>query len=244
MVTTQRTMLLTGASGSLGTALCARHAETYDIVAVHHSRMLRGPTQDQRYFDPLQPERELPANRHPVYAVQADLAEDDEVRRVVEIALARLGAVDVLVNAAAHSVWGPLLGGRRVLDSLTRQFHLNVRLPLLLSTELADASWRYQVNVNRARCRHVINVSSVAGSAVFRGSGQSVYAASKAALNHLTRHMADEFSAIGIRVNAVAPNSFPRVVGIDYVADCIAELDVGRETGQVMVIDARKPSPG
>jgi NAD(P)-dependent dehydrogenase (short-subunit alcohol dehydrogenase family) len=238
MVTARRTLLLTGASGRLGTAFCARHADRYDIVAVHRDTPLRGPTQDQRYVDPLHPERELLANRYPVYAVQADLTNDHDVRRVVEIALARLGHVDVLVNAAANSEWGPLLGGRRVLDSLERQFRLNVRLPLLLATELADASWRHESDANHLHGRHVINVSSIAGNRLFLGSGQSVYAASKAALNQLTRHMADEFSAIGVRVNAVAPNSFPRVVGTDYVADCIAELDAGHDSGRVLIIDA------
>jgi NAD(P)-dependent dehydrogenase (short-subunit alcohol dehydrogenase family) len=240
MVTARRTLLLTGASGRLGTAFCARHAERYDIVAVHKDTPLHGPTQEQRYLDPLQPEREVMANHYPVYAVRADLTDDRDVRRVVEVALARLGHVDVLVNAVANSEWGPLLGGRRVLDSLERQFRLNVRLPLLLATELADASWRYEADDNRAHGRHVINVSSIAGTQLFRGSGQSVYAASKAALNHLTRHMADEFSAIGVRVNAVAPNSFPRVVGTDYVADCIAELDAGRDSGRVLIIDGAK----
>ena len=238
MVTNRRRLLLTGANGRLGTAFCARHAQRYDIVAVYHDTVPSGPTQEQRYVDPLHPEQTVPANQNPVYAVQGELADDRDVRRVVEIALARLGGVDVLVNAAAYSVWGPLLGSRRVLDSLERQFRLNVRLPLMLATELADASWRYEIEANRECGRHVVNVSSIAGSEMFRGSGQSIYAASKAALNHLTRHMADEFSAIGIRVNAVAPNTFPRIVSTDFVADCIANLDASRESGRVMVVDA------
>jgi hypothetical protein len=49
--------------------------------------------------------------------------------------------------------------------------------------------------------------------------------------------MADEFSAIGIRVNATAPNSFPSIIPTSRAADAIVRLDHGTENGVIVVGD-------
>ena len=67
-------------------------------------------------------------------------------------------------------------------------------------------------------------MSSLSASRVYPG-GQAVYAASKAVLNQLTRHLAAEFGVLGVRVNALAPNNFPSVVRTESVASAIARLD-------------------
>jgi NAD(P)-dependent dehydrogenase (short-subunit alcohol dehydrogenase family) len=233
----KRVCLLTGASGLLGTAFCRKYAERYDIVAVYRRNLPCLASQELRYVDPLAPRVSLPENRHPVFAVRADLSDDREIGRVVELALARFGQIDLLVNAAVHSVWAPLFDSRRVVDSATLQFQLNVLVPLRLVVETVQACWRDRVDENRSMNRNVVNVSSLAGVNIYRNTGQSVYAASKAALNHLTRHMASELDAIGVRANALAPNTFPRIVPTERVIESIVRLDDGRENGQVLSLD-------
>jgi NAD(P)-dependent dehydrogenase (short-subunit alcohol dehydrogenase family) len=233
----KRVCLLTGASGVLGSAFCRRYAERYDIVAVYRRNLPAVPSQELRYVDPLAPSATLQENRHPVFAIRADLADDREIGRVVELALARFGRIDLLVNAAVHSVWAPLFDSRRVADSATAQFQLNVLVPLRLTLETVQAYWRDRVDENRRMNRNVVNVSSLAGVNVYRNQGQSVYAASKAALNHLTRHMSGELESIGVRANALAPNSFPRIVPTERVVESIARLDEGSESGQVLCLD-------
>ena len=51
--------------------------------------------------------------------------------------------------------------------------------------------------------------------------GQALYASSKAALNHLTYHLASELWDIGVRVNAVAPDTFPGRVSIDDIRTAV-----------------------
>jgi NAD(P)-dependent dehydrogenase (short-subunit alcohol dehydrogenase family) len=231
---------LTGAGGRLGNEFCRRYAERYDILAVYRTRRPTVPSQDEQFVDPLAPDAPVPENRSRVYTVHADLKQDGEVERIVELALARYGRVDLLVNNAAFSRWHPtgLADGDGALDDLDRHFAVNVGVPLRLAVRLAQQSWRTGDLDNRAANRNVVNVSSLGGAKVFPGSGQGVYAASKAALNMLTRHLAIEFATFGVRVNALAPNSFPELVPTARVADQIVRLDDETVTGQVLAVDA------
>jgi len=231
----KRVCLLTGASGTLGTAFCRAHADQYEIAAVYRRRAPTVPTQRQRHVDPLAPDSAV--EQHPVFAIQADLSVDREIDRVVEVVLARFDRVDLLVNAAVHSVWAPMLDSTRLVDSVAPQFQVNFALPLKLSIALARATWRDEDRQNRAANRNVVNVASTAGLKIYRGLNQSIYSASKAALIFLTRHMADEFGTIGVRVNALAPNTFPRIVSTESVVEGIRSLDGGDMTGKVLVLD-------
>jgi NAD(P)-dependent dehydrogenase (short-subunit alcohol dehydrogenase family) len=91
---------------------------------------------------------------------------------------------------------------------------------------------------NRELNRNIVNVSSLSGSSVYADQGQAIYSASKAALNHLTRHQAAEYSAFGVRANAVAPNSFPGIVSLDQVVSAIVRLDEDSVTGRILAVDA------
>jgi len=231
----KRVCLLTGASGTLGTAFCRAHADRYDIVAVYRTRPPAVVSQLQRAVDPLEP-GELPENAHPVFAVQADLTQDADIARVVEVALARFDRIDVVIHAAVQRTFGSILGGSALIESAEDQIRLNVVVPLKLAAVVAREYWQRDDRDNRAWNRSWINVSSAAAAHVYPGRGQSVYAAAKAAMNVMTRHMADEFRPIGVRVNAIAPNGFPGIVTTSSVLDGLRELDDGSMTGKILSI--------
>ncbi len=233
----KRVCLLTGAGGRLGTAFCRLHADKYHIVGVYRTRPPEVASQQQRFVDPLRPRADAPENEHPIFAVRADLTDERDMARVVELALARFDRIDLLVNAAAHIVCAPMVDSDRLLRSLPAQLHVNVAVPLQLAALVARVFWRGREAENVEFNRNVVNVSSVSGLHVYAGAGQSVYAASKAALNHLTRHMADEFQSFGVRVNATAPTSFPRIVSTESVAQTIVRLDAGPLNGQILVLE-------
>ena len=228
----KRVCLLTGASGLLGTAFVERSAEHYEIVAVHHSRPVRFATQDQLFVDPLSPRTDIPSNEHAVHAVRADLSRQSELDRVLEEALGRFGRVDVLINAAAHRHWSSLLDPA-ALREVERTLAINVLAPLRLALSLAQRSWREDIAGNVASNRNVINISSSAGLYMYPDQGQALYATSKAALNHLTYHLASELWDIGVRANGVAPDTFPGRVSIEDVLDAVLEFDSSEATGEV-----------
>ncbi len=236
----KRVCLLTGASGVLGRAFCAAHRHEYDIVTVYRRDRPWFSAQDARIVDPLDRSAAIGENEHPIYALRADLLRSGEPRRVVEAALARFGQIDLLVNAAVSTHWSPMLGSMDLVNSVQRQFTLAVDVPLRLATLAAQLSWQADAAHNRALNRNIVNVSSVAALRVYRDSGQSVYAASKAAMNHLTAHMAVEFDRLGVRVNATAANSFPQLVSVERAVGAVRALDTSTRTGALVVVDGEQ----
>ncbi len=234
---------MTGAGGLLGSVFCGTYYQSYDIVAVCRDRVPAVPSQEEWFIDPLAPREALPENASRVFVIRADLTREGEVERVVDLALAKFGGVDLLVNNAARIELQPngMVDGDTALDEFEPQFAMNVGVPLRLSTRLAQRCWLGADVENRRRNRNIVNVSSLSGSEVYPG-GQAIYSATKAALDHLTRHQASEFAEFGVRVNAIAPDSFPYRVPTQKVAAAIAELDEASVTGLVFgVLAPREP---
>ncbi|WP_280407427.1 SDR family NAD(P)-dependent oxidoreductase [Nocardia brasiliensis] len=221
----RRVCLLTGASGTLGDLFCRSYYTDYDIVAVCHTRTPAAPSQLEWFVDPLEPEKPVPENDSRLFVNRPDHTQGGEVERVVDLALARYGGVDLLVNNAAHVQLQPrgIVDGEAALEQFDPHFTLNVAVPLRLCARLGQRAWMHAGPENRARNRNIVNVSSISGSEVY--PGQTLYSASKAALNQLTRNIAAEFAEFGVRANAIAPTTFPALVPTEQVARAIIELD-------------------
>lgn len=177
----QKVALVTGSASGIGAATVRRLAADGMTVAVH-SRVSREAGEALAL--------ELGGSYH-----QADLADDAAASALVPSVLAEHGRLDVLVNNAGISWPVP----HADLDGLTaadwrRLLDVNLIAPWLLCTAALPAL--------RESGGCIVNVTSHAG---VRPKGSSVaYAASKAALNHVTKLLA---AALGpdVRVNAVAP---------------------------------------
>jgi NAD(P)-dependent dehydrogenase (short-subunit alcohol dehydrogenase family) len=231
----KRVCLLTGASGTLGTAFIEQCAERYHVVAVHHGTPVSWATQDQDFVDPLCPTAAVVANSHRVHAIVADLREAEAIDRTIQETLDRFGQIDLLVNGAAVRCWSSLLD-RGAIEGANDLLQVNVLAPLRFALRVAHASWCRDPEGNISANRNIVNVSSTAGLFVYPDLGQALYGTSKAALNHLTYHMASEFWDIGVRVNAVAPDTFPGRVATDDVVESIVNLDGSQMTGQVLQV--------
>jgi NAD(P)-dependent dehydrogenase (short-subunit alcohol dehydrogenase family) len=131
----------------------------------------------------------------PVLTVAADVAEPQDCERMVAAAVERFGAVDILVNNATAFAASPLIDAEAA--EAARFFAVNAIGPL--SGARAMAKWA----IEHRRSGAIVNVSSIAAGRPVPDLG--LYAASKAALESLTRSMALEWAGKGLRVNAVAP---------------------------------------
>lgn len=230
-----RVCLITGAAGLLGSALCKTMHEQYLIAAVCKSKHPPVDSQKIRFVDPLRPE---PVQIPRTYVIKADLSDPAQVERIVELTLARFGKVDVLINNAVHWSLGPMVETRGVVEESAKQFEVNTLAPMRLAVALARAFWRDRRSENIAENRNVINISSTSGINVYGDRGQSVYSASKAAMNMLSQHMAVEFKRFGVRVNAVAPTTFPSIVPTERVAEEVLRIDRGDMSGLVVKVES------
>ncbi len=237
MEPTKRVCLFTGANGRLGTAFCQLYRDQYDIVAAYRTQPPDILSQLQHFVDPLDVNAAIPENEHPAYAVQTDLSDDRSLSHLVDIALARFGRIDVLVNSAADLAFlGSTTDCNHDVKRMLEQMHLNALVPMRLAATVGEKYWKFR-NDNAAANRSVVNVSSTSGLKIFPFLGQSVYSASKAALNCLSRHMAQEFMAFGVRVNVLAPTSFPRRVSTESVANALHRLAQANVNGEIVVVD-------
>ncbi|HEY6737443.1 MAG TPA: SDR family oxidoreductase [Actinopolymorphaceae bacterium] len=122
-----------------------------------------------------------------------DLRSDDAPRLIVEAVTARWGHLDVLVNNAGATKPMPL--AETTTEGISDLFTLNVAAPSLLARAALPAL--------RASQGSIVNISSTYGHRPLPGAAH--YAASKAALEQLTRSWALELAPDRVRVNAVAP---------------------------------------
>ncbi len=179
--------LVTGSTSGIGAAI-ARRLSHDGFAVILHSR------------SSVETGQALAAELgHAVY-LQADLAQDADRVRLIREAVAVWGRLDVLVNNAGISQVIPHADLAAATPAVWQALHeVNVVAPFRLIAE-AEAALRASALQGRPGC--VVNVSSHAG---VRPKGASIpYAASKAALNHMTRLLALSL-APDIRVNAVAP---------------------------------------
>jgi NAD(P)-dependent dehydrogenase (short-subunit alcohol dehydrogenase family) len=235
--TDRRVCLLTGAAGRLGSCVCRVLVNEYAIAAVYHTVPPVLESHTERIVDPLDLHCPIREVAPVMYTIPADLMCRGEAERVVDLALARFGRIDVLINGAMCYEWGPVASSR-FRDGLDRQIKMNALVPTWTTTAVVERFWSAHAEDNLARNRGVVNVSSVSGTRVYPGHGQGGYSAGNAALNMLSRHMACELAAINVRVNCVAPNAFPQIVSTERVVRAIVRLDRGTDTGAVLTIDA------
>jgi NAD(P)-dependent dehydrogenase (short-subunit alcohol dehydrogenase family) len=183
-----RAALVTGASSGIGLAIAHLLGEEGHglTVAARRPDKLEAAAQELRQagFD--------------VEAVAGNMADEQDVARVVAAHRERFGRLDVLVNAAGVGIGAPV--GEMVTKRVDLQLDVNLRAPVLFYREALDL-------LKAAGAEHgnalVVNISSISGK-----SGQpwlSVYSATKAGLIGFTEAMNKELNGEGVKSVALAP---------------------------------------
>ena len=212
--------LVTGASRGIGRAIAQQLACRGMLVAVNYRT---GSEAAESLVAELGGEAK---------AFQADVADPEAAKALVEAVIAHYGQLDVLVNNAGVSNDGLFLDQSH--DDWWKALHVNLGG--------AEACSRAAVpGMMRRRWGRIVNLSSIASTR--GGRGQTGYAASKGAIEAFTRTLAREVGRKGVLVNAVAPGvietemtATTREVAGDRIKELISLQRFGRpeEVAQVV----------
>jgi NAD(P)-dependent dehydrogenase (short-subunit alcohol dehydrogenase family) len=134
------------------------------------------------------------------YDAEVAIVDVTNSRRVTEVAdevVSRYQRIDILVNSAG------IARSETPAEQVADEHWLNV-----IDVNLNGTFWccrAFGAHMLKAGSGAIVNIGSMSGFIVNRPQEQSYYNASKAAVHHLTKSLAAEWAARGVRVNAVAP---------------------------------------
>jgi NAD(P)-dependent dehydrogenase (short-subunit alcohol dehydrogenase family) len=181
----EHVVLITGALTGIGRATALAFADQGDRIVIAGRHQDAGEAVVS----------ELRAKNAEAEFLSADVRHEEDVLTLVDRTVARFGRLDVAVNAAGtEGKPGPLT--EQTPESYAATFDTNVLGTLL--------SMKHELRVMKAQGKgSIVNISSTNGH---QGAARApIYAASKHAVEGLTRSAALEAAGAGVRVNAVAP---------------------------------------
>jgi len=176
--------VVTGASKGIGAAIAQHLAAEGAAVVVNYSSSKEGADRVVR---------EITSKGGKAVAVQANVAKQPDIKRLFAEAKTAFGQLDILVNNAGIYEFGAIEDVTP--EHFHKQFDLNV-LGLILCTQEA-------IKLFGSAGGSIINISSVVATAA--PPSVSVYSATKAAVDAVTRSLAKELGPRRIRVNAINP---------------------------------------
>jgi NAD(P)-dependent dehydrogenase (short-subunit alcohol dehydrogenase family) len=187
--------LVTGGSGGIGQAICAALAREGAAIALHYHK---------RQEAALAAAAQIGAAGQRAELFQADVAEAEEARILVDRVVDRLGRLDILVNNA-----GITLGGGPVIDTSIEQWKrvMDVNLNSVFYVTRAALP-----HMRRQQCGQIVNISSNAVNSLPGGS--AAYATSKSGVVALTKVLSKEEARNGIRVNSICPGMINAGMGV------------------------------
>src|SRR5882724_1306579 len=205
--------IVTGASKGIGAAIAKQLAADGASVVVNYASSKSGADKVVS---------EITAQGGKATAVQGDLSKKADIDRLFAETKKTYGYLDILVNNAGVYDFKPL--DQITEDHFHKQFNLNV-LGLILATQEAAKHFNSTGSV--------INIGSVAGTSPVAGG--SVYCATKAAVDAVTKSLAKELGPRKIRVNSLNPGMVETegfhaagISGSDFQKQVEAQTPLGR----------------
>jgi NAD(P)-dependent dehydrogenase (short-subunit alcohol dehydrogenase family) len=216
----RKTAFVTGGASGIGAAIVRRlHAQGAQVAFVDV---------DDTAARQLCEELEREPGCHPFYQ-HCDLTQLDQLKRAVDAVLARWQRIDVLVNNAAHD-------GRHSIESVTPEYWdqrmaINLRHYFFAAQSVLPAMSAHGAG-------SIINFSSTSWK--IKNGGYPLYATAKAACHGMTRAMARDVGAAGVRINTVTPGWVMTEKQLSMHVDADGEREIARNQclpGKVMPDD-------
>jgi NAD(P)-dependent dehydrogenase (short-subunit alcohol dehydrogenase family) len=183
---TDRVAIVTGGSRGIGQAI----AEGFAAVGAKVVVASRKAEACQEVAD------KITADGGTALAVPTHMGDLGQLEALVTAAVDAFGGVDIVVNNAANPLAQPL--GSQTPEAWQKSFDVNLRGPVFLVQSALP---------HLRKSAHPAIVNVISAGVFTTGAFLSMYVAGKTALMSMTRSMAAEFAADGIRVNALAPGT-------------------------------------
>lgn len=197
-----KTIFVTGGSRGIGEAVVRLAAGKYNVAFTFCSSEDKATAL----------ERELGGYGNGVMAIKCDIRDAESVKCAVEKAKKRFGKIDILINNAGVSCTGIFTD--LSASNIKACFDTNVFGVFNVTSAILPDMLK--------KGGSIVNVSSVWGEV--GASGESVYAASKAAVIGFTKSLAKEVAYMNVRVNAVAPGAVDTDMMKEYSAEEVENL--------------------
>ena len=200
-----KTAIVTGGSRGLGLEIAEGLSEAGAAVAITGRR--------RQWLDPA--EQRLRERGADVLVIEADVSDQDDVRRTVAETVERFGGVDILINNAGLS-WG-----EPSLEYPLEKWEMVLRINLTGVWMMSQVAAPHMIERGGGK---IVNVSSITGQLGLAPELQDTvpYNASKGGVDALTRDLAVKWARHNINVNAVAPGYFPTRM-TDYLVKTVED---------------------
>jgi 7-alpha-hydroxysteroid dehydrogenase len=183
-----KTAIVTGGGNGIGKGAC-------EILSEHGANVV---VSDLKIEDAQSVAESINKKGGKAVAVSCNVTKDEDLVNVVETAKKEFGGVDILINNAGGGGGGRENPFKIGVDKFEWVFKLNVfsawRLSQLCAPEMQKSGYG-----------SIVNITSM--GSINKSPNMSAYAASKAAMNHMSANLAFDYGPFGIRVNCVGPGA-------------------------------------
>jgi NAD(P)-dependent dehydrogenase (short-subunit alcohol dehydrogenase family) len=199
----QKTAIITGASGSIGTGLVRGFLDdSYGVVATSLNA-----TQSSLTSSPS------------LVLVDGDLSKSETAARVANAATEHFGSIDVLVNNAG------IFRKNHFIDYTTEDFNNLVSINLLGFLYITQFAVKQML---KQKSGNVVTISASLADHPIAGENASISMMTKGGLNSATRNLAMEYAKEGIRFNAVAPGAVATAMHAGSPGDALQRSPIGK----------------
>jgi NAD(P)-dependent dehydrogenase (short-subunit alcohol dehydrogenase family) len=205
MSTEKKVAIITGASQGIGAALVkAYHEHNYRVVATSRSIKQGG--------DPS------------ILAVSGDIGDPATAERVVKEAMSRFGRIDSLVNNAGIFISKPFTD--YTIDDFRAKIWTNI-------AGFFHVTQRAAAQMLKQGSGHIVNITTSLTDHAVAGVPAALANLTKGGLNSVTKALAIEYAANGIRVNAVSPGIVKTPMNPEETYESLAAMHPMKRMGEV-----------
>jgi glucose 1-dehydrogenase len=204
-----KNVLVTGGSSGIGQAIAVRFGHEGASVAINYRKSENEAKETEAMVYQCREDINTCGSGARAIIVQADVAKEDDVIRMMQTSIDDFGGLDVLINNAGFQISGA--SHELPIESFDRVIAANLRGAYICAREAI----KHFLAVGKPGI--IINISSV--HQIVPKPGYIGYSTSKGGMQNLTRTLALEYARHGIRVNAVGPGATVTPINRAWVDD-------------------------